>query len=160
AVKFVKLLFLYEQWHMFSHLSHGLQQVLSAELELTLLEAVAPLISPRKFQRPNSKDGITFLCGICQCIKHAFDTLIIVNQVYHFVVNTTLAYNVFYLCVQDIQPDGDLVVDIILFLWSKCKPLFQKLHSIMGEEQVQSDKIRRALHFSISHVYFLLTFIC
>ncbi|XP_028811328.1 cilia- and flagella-associated protein 54 isoform X2 [Denticeps clupeoides] len=122
AVKFVKLLFLYEQWHMFSHLSHGLQQVLSemkadnyrkAELELTLLEAVAPLISPRKFQRPNSKDENTKQLKV----KIGPSEILSLVQALHVSVCTSQ---------QDIQPDGDLVVDIILFLWSKCKPLFQK----------------------------------
>lgn len=38
---------------------------------------------------------------------------------------TVLMYTM-CICVQDIRPDEDLVLDIVLFLWAKCELMFQR----------------------------------
>uniref|UniRef100_A0A673X1P8 Cilia and flagella associated protein 54 n=1 Tax=Salmo trutta TaxID=8032 RepID=A0A673X1P8_SALTR len=78
AVKFVKLLFRYEQWDMFCILSDTLQH--------TLLP-----------------------------VSHNTPLLGLVS--YNYVVSVSYT---------DVQPDGDLVMDIVLYLWSKCKIIFQR----------------------------------
>ncbi|KAF5908404.1 cilia- and flagella-associated protein 54 [Clarias magur] len=128
AVKFVKLLFRYEQWDMFCSLSDNLVTILSsleghvfrkAELELTLLEAVERFMSTQRLRLGN-KD----LVAEIQTDKEQSSGLISMTDELLNLVQTL------HVCVceaaQDIRPDEDLVLDIVLSLWAKCKPVFQR----------------------------------
>ncbi|XP_007232340.4 cilia- and flagella-associated protein 54 isoform X1 [Astyanax mexicanus] len=130
AVKFVKLLFTYEQWDTFCSLSKSLVTVLSnlevrcfqkAELELTLLEALEHLVSTHKIKLYTKET----LPGEDKSVDQIAMTDELLNLV-----------QTLHVCVceaaQGIQLDGDMVVDIVLFLWARCKIVFQKaqgLHS-------------------------------
>ncbi|XP_053506290.1 cilia- and flagella-associated protein 54 isoform X2 [Ictalurus furcatus] len=128
AVKFVKLLVRYEQWDLFCSLSDNLVTVLSrlegrlfrkAELELTLLEAMERLVSTQRL-RLGTKD----LMSEIQTDKDQSLGLISMTDELLNLVQTL------HVCVceaaQDIRPDEDLVLDIVLFLWAKCKIVFQR----------------------------------
>ncbi|KAB5542294.1 hypothetical protein PHYPO_G00089970 [Pangasianodon hypophthalmus] len=129
AVKFVKLLFRYEQWDVFCSLSDNLVTVVSslegrlfrkAELELTLLEAMERLMSTQRVRSLGTKD----LMAEVQTDKDQSSGLISMTEELLNLVQTL------HVCVceaaQDIRPDEDLVLDIVLFLWAKCKPVFQR----------------------------------
>ncbi|XP_036433426.1 cilia- and flagella-associated protein 54 [Colossoma macropomum] len=129
AVKFVKLLFRYEQWDAFRNLSDNLMAVLSnlegrffrkAELELTVLEALEQLLSNHKVRLGNKEPVMTeALTEKDKSVGQVTMTDELLNLV------LTL-----HACVcessQDIQVDGDIVLDIVLFLWAKCKVVFQR----------------------------------
>ncbi|KAF7649724.1 hypothetical protein LDENG_00136930 [Lucifuga dentata] len=94
AVKFIKLLFQYEQLDVFTSLSRQMLQVLSdvegqsfrkAEMELALLDSFNSLQSS---QRSRSREDATNSGS-----RSGFE----------------------------VQPDTDLVVDVVIFLWSKVK---------------------------------------
>ncbi|XP_060759219.1 cilia- and flagella-associated protein 54 [Neoarius graeffei] len=128
AVKFVKLLFRYEQWDMFCNLSDNLVTVLSslegnvfrkAELELTLLEAMERLVSTQRVQlgiKDHMADIQTDKDQSSELISMT-DALLNLVQTLHVSVSEA---------AQDIRPDEDLVLDILLFLWTKCKLVFQR----------------------------------
>ncbi|XP_053544209.1 cilia- and flagella-associated protein 54 [Ictalurus punctatus] len=128
AVKFVKLLFRYEQWDLFCSLSDNLVTVLSslegrlfrkAELELTLLEAMERLVSTQRL-RLGTRDHMSEI----QTDKDQSLGLISMTDELLNLVQTL------HVCVceaaQDIRPDEDLVLDFVLFLWAKCKIVFQR----------------------------------
>ncbi|KAF7693959.1 hypothetical protein HF521_007712 [Silurus meridionalis] len=131
AVKFVKLLFRYEQWDVFCSLSDNLVTVLSglegrlfrkAELELTLLEAMERVLSTQRVRQ-----GTKELTTDIQSDKEQPSGLISMTDELLNLVQTL------HVCVceaaQDIRPDEDLVLDIVLFLWAKYKLVFQRVQA-------------------------------
>ncbi|KAK2892722.1 hypothetical protein Q8A67_012710 [Cirrhinus molitorella] len=126
AVKFVKQLFRYEQWSTFSSLSTALMSALSNmegrmfrkyELELRILEAAEHLMSTQRVKfimKDAAFDNKNIVPAI---MTEKFFNLI---QTLHDCVCRT---------DKDIQPDADLVLDIVLFFWSKCKAVFQRAQS-------------------------------
>ncbi|KAK7149598.1 hypothetical protein R3I94_009044 [Phoxinus phoxinus] len=126
AVKFVKQLFRYEQWSTFSSLSSALMSALANmegcsfrkyELELRLLEAVERLLSTQRVKitmKDAAFDG--------QADKNIGPA--IMTEEFFNLIQTL------HTCVcrtdKDIQPDADLVLDIVLFFWAKCKTVFQR----------------------------------
>uniref|UniRef100_A0A2K5RE62 Cilia and flagella associated protein 54 n=1 Tax=Cebus imitator TaxID=2715852 RepID=A0A2K5RE62_CEBIM len=141
AVKFTKLAFTYEEWSLFessaAHLIYFLQrqddpESKKAEKDLTLLIAMEPLINIKRnkgliFPLENYREGEaaqiylkkiavqdTYLkiCGYSEDIFHLAATLC-------FCVCTS---------PQDVQPDKEIVVDTIMFLWQKCKLGIQRLN--------------------------------
>ncbi|XP_048011696.1 cilia- and flagella-associated protein 54 isoform X3 [Megalobrama amblycephala] len=126
AVKFVKQLFRYEQWSTFSSLSSALMSALANmdgrpfrkyEQELRLLEAVERLFSTQRVKftmKDAAFDG--------QADKNIGPA--IMTEEFFNLIQTL------HTCVcrtdKDIQPDADLVLDIVLFFWAKCKTVFQR----------------------------------
>ncbi|KAG5267866.1 hypothetical protein AALO_G00226810 [Alosa alosa] len=128
AVKFVKLLFRYEQWDMFKHLASNLQTVLAsqegpemrrAEEELNLLTAVDHMLAAQRnkylpkesgLDDTPEKDRLLGAMGMSQELMDLFEAL------HGSVCEST----------KDVIPDGDLVMDLILLLWNKCKLAFQR----------------------------------
>ncbi|XP_058164556.1 cilia- and flagella-associated protein 54 isoform X2 [Dasypus novemcinctus] len=141
AVKFIKLAFTYEEWSLFESVAVQLIDFLqkqndpeskTAEMDLTLLIAIEPVINVKRnkgliFPLENYKEGqaaqvyvkrIAFqdpcikTCGYSEDIFHLAATL--------------------YSCVcsssQNIQPNKEIVVDMILFLWQKCKLGLQRIN--------------------------------
>ncbi|KTG47578.1 hypothetical protein cypCar_00019462 [Cyprinus carpio] len=129
AVKFVKQVFRYEQWSTFSSLSAALISALANmegrtfrkyELELKILEAVEHLISNQKVKfivKDAAFDGQADKNIVPAIMTEEFFNLI---QTLHACVCKT---------DKDIQPDADLVLDIVLFFWAKCKTVFQRAQS-------------------------------
>ncbi|XP_057180735.1 cilia- and flagella-associated protein 54-like [Triplophysa rosa] len=125
AVKFVKQLFRYEQWSMFGSLAAALMSTLhniecrlyrKYEQELTLLKAVECLISSQRVKFVMKDAG--------QADKDRNTGSATMTEQFFNVIQTLHA------CVcradKDIQPDADLVLDIVLFFWAKCKTVFQR----------------------------------
>ncbi|KAL2775883.1 cilia- and flagella-associated protein 54 isoform 1, partial [Daubentonia madagascariensis] len=154
AVKFIKLAFTYEEWSLFEssagHLICFLQgqddpESKKAEKDLTLLLAIEPLINIKKnkgsiLPLENYKEGqsaqiypkkIVFpdTClktfGYSEDIFHLAATL-------HFCVCTSS---------QDVQPDKEIVVDIIMFLWQKCKLGIQRVNMSRNDYAKFTQKI-------------------
>ncbi|XP_050964277.1 cilia- and flagella-associated protein 54-like [Labeo rohita] len=129
AVKFVKQLFRYEQWSTFSPLSTALLSALANmesrtfrkhELELRILEAVEHLMSTQRVKfimKDAAFDGQADKNVVQAVMTEEFFNLI---QTLHACVCRT---------DKDIQPDADLVLDIVLFFWAKCKTVFQRAQS-------------------------------
>uniref|UniRef100_A0A8C3WPJ0 Cilia and flagella associated protein 54 n=1 Tax=Catagonus wagneri TaxID=51154 RepID=A0A8C3WPJ0_9CETA len=138
AVKFIKLAFSYEEWSLFESSAGQLIDFLQgqddpeskkAEKDLLLLIAIEPLINVKRnkglvFPLENYKEGQVY------CKKIAFHDTCVKTCGYSediFHLATTL-----YSCVcdspQDAQPDKEIVVDMIMFLWQKCKLGIQRLN--------------------------------
>ncbi|XP_069048817.1 cilia- and flagella-associated protein 54 isoform X2 [Lepisosteus oculatus] len=133
AVKFVKLLFRYEQWEMFISLASlmiPLLQSLDApmwfkeELDLKLLVAMEPLITGQKYKYTTKESNVVGEGGqerdkSSGPVVMSDDLLALAETLYTCV------------CVQakGMAPDLDLTLDIVLFLWMKCKTVFQRVQT-------------------------------
>ncbi|KAL0993745.1 hypothetical protein UPYG_G00113070 [Umbra pygmaea] len=124
AMKFIKLLFSYEQWDMYSVLSDTMKRIVlpkmegfsfRSELELSLLDSIERLMSAQKIKLYNKDDPVS--------VKDR-QLGVVMSEEFVGLVQTL------HTCVcgsaQDVKPDRDLVMDIVLFLWSKCKIVFQR----------------------------------
>ncbi|KAM4620352.1 cilia- and flagella-associated protein 54 [Polymixia lowei] len=122
AVRFIKFLFHYEQWNVFTQLAREMLKVLpivedqsfrKAELELALLDSFCSLQSsqklrPRDDNMTNERDKPGIL------LSDEFVGL--VNTLHKSVCGSS----------SDVQPDRDLVLDVVLFLWCRIKGVFQR----------------------------------
>ncbi|XP_069441211.1 cilia- and flagella-associated protein 54 [Ovis canadensis] len=137
AVKFIKLAFMYEEWSLFESAAGQLLDFLQrqddpeskkVEKDLILLVAIEPLINVKRnkgliFPFDNYKEGQVYVKKIAAhdtCAKSCGYS----EDVFHLA--TTL-----YSCVcdspQNAQPDKEIVVDMIMFLWQKCKLGMQRV---------------------------------
>ncbi|XP_040088712.1 cilia- and flagella-associated protein 54 isoform X3 [Oryx dammah] len=137
AVKFIKLAFMYEEWSLFESAAGQLIDFLQrqddpeskkAEKDLILLVAIEPLINVKRnkgliFPFDNYKEGQVYVKKIAAhdtCVKSCGYSEDI------FRLATTL-----YSCVcdspQNAQPDKEIIVDMIMFLWQKCKLGMQRV---------------------------------
>ncbi|XP_070310239.1 cilia- and flagella-associated protein 54 isoform X4 [Odocoileus virginianus] len=137
AVKFIKLAFMYEEWSLFESAAGQLIDFLQrqddpeskkAEKDLLLLVAIEPLINVKRnkgliFPFDNYKEGQVYVKKIAvhdTCVKSYGYS----EDIFHLA--TTL-----YSCVcdspQNAQPDKEIVVDMIMFLWQKCKLGMQRV---------------------------------
>uniref|UniRef100_F7BP49 Cilia and flagella associated protein 54 n=1 Tax=Callithrix jacchus TaxID=9483 RepID=F7BP49_CALJA len=141
AVKFIKLAFTYEEWSLFessaAHLIYFLQrqddpESKKAEKDLTLLIAMEPLINIKRnkgliFPLENYREGEAAQIYLKKIAVH--DTYLKIcgysEDIFHLAATL-------YFCVctgpQDVQPDKEIVVDTIMFLWQKCKLGIQRLN--------------------------------
>ncbi|XP_076025253.1 cilia- and flagella-associated protein 54 [Genypterus blacodes] len=126
AVKFIKLLLVYKQPDAFAELSRQMLQVLpdvegrpfrKAELELTLLHSFNALQCSQRSQEDNSsherqKSG-AFMSD---------EVIALVDTLHKSVCGSALhLYVCVCVCVWDLQPDRDLLLDVVLFLWRRVK---------------------------------------
>ncbi|XP_028638870.1 cilia- and flagella-associated protein 54 [Grammomys surdaster] len=139
SVKFAKLAFTYEEWGLFESLAGQLIQFLQkqaspeskkAEKDLILLLAVEPLINVKKtrgliFPLDTDKETQsiqTYLKHIAcheSCVRTTYtEDIFSLAAILHFCVCTP---------TKGVQPDKDIVVDIIALLWQKCKLGIQRL---------------------------------
>ncbi|XP_029811624.1 cilia- and flagella-associated protein 54 isoform X2 [Suricata suricatta] len=139
AVKFIKLAFTYEEWSLFESSAGQLIDFLQrqddpeskkAEKDLTLLLAIEPLINVKrnkglvfpienyKGQSPQTYVKKITFHDTCEIYGYSED-------IFHLAATL-------YSCVsaspQDVQPDKEIVVDMIMFLWQKCKLGIQKIN--------------------------------
>ncbi|XP_075409327.1 cilia- and flagella-associated protein 54 [Tenrec ecaudatus] len=140
AVKFIKLAFNYEEWSLFESLAVQLLYFLQkqnypeakkAEMDLTLLLAIEPLINTKRnkglvFPLESIKEGP---CAQVQVRKLHFQASCVQGVVYSediFQLAATL-----YKCIcspaQNVKPDKEIVVDMIMFLWQRCKSGVQRI---------------------------------
>ncbi|XP_029924999.1 cilia- and flagella-associated protein 54 [Myripristis murdjan] len=122
AVKFIKLLFHYEQFDVFTALARAMLQLLpdvegmplrKAELELALLDS---------FNSFQSSERIRFKEDILINERHKSEAVMsaefitLVDTLHKSVCGSAL----------EVQPDRDLILDVVLFLWCRIKPVFQR----------------------------------
>nr|XP_008277006.1 PREDICTED: uncharacterized protein LOC103355117 [Stegastes partitus] len=122
AVRFIKLSFQYKQRDVFTEFAREMQQVLSgvegqsfrkAERELALLDSFNVLLSSQR-SRPR-QDNIKHDRPKSSFFK-SDELTSLVDVLHKSVCGSAL----------DVQPDGDLVLDIVLFVWSRMKVVRQK----------------------------------
>uniref|UniRef100_A0A8D0KRP6 Uncharacterized protein n=1 Tax=Strix occidentalis caurina TaxID=311401 RepID=A0A8D0KRP6_STROC len=126
AVKFIKLAFSYEEWDVFDSAIELVVNFLQAqddptwkkaEMELKLLTLMQPLLFPRKFKQDFSiSENNTEECNVSTSIY------IKISVYVH-----TCFYNYIIFSFQNIQPDEEILVDVIMFLWQKCKMGLQRI---------------------------------
>ncbi|CAH7326520.1 Cfap54 [Phodopus roborovskii] len=154
AVKFTKLAFTYEEWGLFESLAgqliHFLQKQDSPELkraekDMILLLAVEPLINIKKskgliFPLDSDKEGQS----IQVYLKHiACHESCVRSCGYSEDIFNLAAILHFCVCIPNkgVQPDKDIVVDIITFLWQKCKLGIQRINMSRSDFAKYSHKI-------------------
>ncbi|XP_045896455.1 cilia- and flagella-associated protein 54-like isoform X2 [Micropterus dolomieu] len=121
AMRFIKLLFQYKQPDAFTELAREMLRVLSgvegqsfrrAELELALLDSFNSLLSS---QRSRPRENM-----IDERHKSSFsmsdEFINLVDTLHKSVCSST----------PELQPDVDLVLDVLLFLWCKVKVVMQR----------------------------------
>uniref|UniRef100_A0A4W2G613 Cilia and flagella associated protein 54 n=1 Tax=Bos indicus x Bos taurus TaxID=30522 RepID=A0A4W2G613_BOBOX len=173
AVKFIKLAFMYEEWSLFESAAGQLIDFLQrqddpaskkAEKNLILLVAIEPLINVKRnkgliFPFDNYKEGQVYVkkiavhdtyvksCGYSEDIFHLATTL--------------------YSCVcdspQNAQPDKEIVVDMIMFLWQKCKLGMQRVTVSKNDYSKFTQKIstnKVFLFVSLHMLFVIANFIC
>ncbi|XP_019941027.1 cilia- and flagella-associated protein 54 [Paralichthys olivaceus] len=122
AVRFIKLLFLYKQPDAFTELSRKMLQVLSglegvsfrkAEIELALLEGFNSLMSS---QRSRPKDSNMIDDSHKSSLSVSDEFVCLVDTLHKSACGSAL----------EVQPDGDLVLDVVLFLWGRVKVVMQR----------------------------------
>ncbi|NXN44468.1 CFA54 protein, partial [Rhinoptilus africanus] len=142
AVKFIKLAFSYEEWHVFDSaiefVVHFLQAQddptwKKAEMELKLLTLMQPLLFPRKFKHGFSiSENTTKEARLPHGSenKQAFgkSSLKHGEPSHDLMILATTVFSCVSASKQNIQPDKGMLVDVIMFLWQKCK---------MGLQQIQ-----------------------
>uniref|UniRef100_A0A8C3U2M6 Uncharacterized protein n=1 Tax=Catharus ustulatus TaxID=91951 RepID=A0A8C3U2M6_CATUS len=141
AVKFVKLAFSYEEWNVFYSALEFVDNFLQAqddptwkkaEIELKLLTLIQPLIFPGKFERSfsatdNSKKART--------LKDPFQDLMILATTVFSCVSTS---------DQNVHPDKEILVNVVMCLWQKCKTELQQIQmsgSDFGANQPVSGEV-------------------
>ncbi|XP_028277985.1 cilia- and flagella-associated protein 54 [Parambassis ranga] len=121
AVRFIKLLFHYKQFDVFTKLAREILQVLSgmegpsfrkAELELTLLDSFKILKGShlRESNMNDDRHKPSF------CVNDDFTGL--VHTLHKSVCGTA----------RETQPSDDLVLDIVLYLWGKMRAVIKRDH--------------------------------
>uniref|UniRef100_A0A6Q2XGF2 Cilia and flagella associated protein 54 n=1 Tax=Esox lucius TaxID=8010 RepID=A0A6Q2XGF2_ESOLU len=135
AVKFVKLLFHYEQWEMFCILSDAMkhsvlpmegQSYRKSKLELCMLDSMERFLSAQRNKFHSKEDTVSGTVCISSSVSAEKDRQLggVMSEEFVSLVQTL------HTCVcdsaQDVLPDRDLVMDIVLNLWSKCKTVFQR----------------------------------
>ncbi|XP_018547690.1 cilia- and flagella-associated protein 54 isoform X2 [Lates calcarifer] len=122
AVRFIKLLFQYKQPDAFTELAREMLQFLSdmegppfrkAVMELALLDDLNSLLSSQR-SRPKDNNGND------DRHKSSFS----VNDEFVCLVDTL--HKAVCGSAPEVQPDGDLVLDVVLFLWAKVKVVMQR----------------------------------
>ncbi|KAF3840836.1 hypothetical protein F7725_006698 [Dissostichus mawsoni] len=133
AMRFIKMLFQYKQTDAFTELAREMLQVLSgveghshrkAELELALLDSFNTLLSS---QRGHPKEDNTSDGNHKSSFSMSDEFIGLVDTLHKSVCASAPVSSV---CVwvdlprtgiQEVQPDEDLVVDVLLFLWGQVR---------------------------------------
>uniref|UniRef100_A0A8C3JKE3 Uncharacterized protein n=1 Tax=Calidris pygmaea TaxID=425635 RepID=A0A8C3JKE3_9CHAR len=149
AVKFIKLAFSYEEWDVFDSAIEFVVNFLQAqddptwkkaEMELKLLTLMQPLLFPKKFKHSFSIKG---------SLKHgepSHDLIILATTVFSCVSTSK----------QNIQPANEILVDVIMFLWQKCKTGLQQIQ-LIGSDCLKYIHKYKAYQVLLYYNAFLLT---
>ncbi|KAM6425269.1 LOW QUALITY PROTEIN: cilia- and flagella-associated protein 54 [Rhynochetos jubatus] len=150
AVKFIKLAFSYEEWDVFDSAIEFVVNFLQAqddpvwkkaEMELKLLILMQPFLFPRKFKHGfsvsennikearmphGSEKKQTFRTSSLKHGEPSHDLMILATTVFSCVSTSE----------QNIQPDKEILVDVTMFLWQKCKTVLQRIQ-MSGSDYLQ-----------------------
>ncbi|XP_027711603.1 cilia- and flagella-associated protein 54 [Vombatus ursinus] len=162
AVKLIKLFFTFEEWNLFHCTAAQFINFLQsrkdpasrkAEMDLRLLAAMEPLINVKR------NKGLAYTGEGANSITDGGRSIgkKIVFQDPH-VFSGSYSDDIFHLgsmlfsfiCSADekVQPDSEIVVDLIMFLWQKCKMGIQQVYSAKMEyfKFVQKVKNNKWIH--------------
>ncbi|XP_078122015.1 cilia- and flagella-associated protein 54 [Sander vitreus] len=128
AMRFIKMLFQYKQPDAFTELAREMLQILSgvegqsfrrAELELALLDSFNSLLSS---QRSHPREDNIVDDRHKSSFSMSDEFIGLVDTLHKSVCGSA----------PEVQPDGDLVLDVVLFLWGKVKLGIQRdqLHNV------------------------------
>ncbi|NWH93599.1 CFA54 protein, partial [Aegithalos caudatus] len=141
AVKFVKLAFSYEEWDVFYSALEFVDNFLQtqddpvwkkAEMELKLLTLVQPLVFPGKFERSfsisgdNSK-GASILQGSGKTQTIRKESLKPEDPFHDLMILATTVFSCVSTSEQHVHPDKEILVDVVMCLWQKCKTELQQI---------------------------------
>uniref|UniRef100_A0A8C3NHW9 Uncharacterized protein n=1 Tax=Geospiza parvula TaxID=87175 RepID=A0A8C3NHW9_GEOPR len=124
AVKFVKLAFSYEEWNVFYSAFEFVDNFLQAqddptwkkaELELKLLTLMQPIVLPGRFEQ--SDILFTMLKNV--------DTVYVLGYLCIYV--PTHCHNYIVFSFQNVHPGKEILVDVVMCLWQKCKTELQQI---------------------------------
>ncbi|XP_069485517.1 cilia- and flagella-associated protein 54 [Ambystoma mexicanum] len=138
AVKFTKLAFSYEQWEAFDSIIPSVMAFVQSqndtawrkeEIDLKILLAMEPLLAGRK-----PKHGIAVQESPGNGEELGGQSLIFEGESIKTGVSSdelVILAETLFLCVCDpsraVLPDKDLIVDVVMFLWQKCKPAVHRI---------------------------------
>ncbi|XP_068047777.1 cilia- and flagella-associated protein 54 isoform X1 [Anomalospiza imberbis] len=141
AVKFVKLAFSYEEWNVFYSALEFVDNFLQAqddptwkkaEIELKLLTLMQPIIFPGKFERiffisdgGNSKGSTHQGCEKTQTIRK--ESLKPGDLFCELMILATTVFSYISTSEQNVHPDKEILVDVVMCLWQKCKTELQQI---------------------------------
>ncbi|XP_041330192.1 cilia- and flagella-associated protein 54 [Pyrgilauda ruficollis] len=142
AVKFVKLAFSYEEWNVFYSAFEFVDNFLQAqddpawkkaEIELKLLTLMQPIVFPGKFERSfsirdggNSKEGSTRQGSEkTQTIRK--ESLKAGDPFHDLMILATTAFSCVSTFEQNVHPDKEILVGVVMCLWQKCKKELQQI---------------------------------
>nr|DBA31011.1 TPA: hypothetical protein GDO54_006926 [Pyxicephalus adspersus] len=167
VVKFSKLAFSYEHWEVFDAIVPPLYTFLQAhegkkwkneEMVLRILLAAEPLLSGKKHTHGlQPQDDHKWRADIPNYLN-------IFGLPDEYVENKSpddyvrLAETLFCCAcnpLQDVQPEKDIVIDVILYLWQKCKTGVHKMHTgtVDGSKFAQKCEINRKWIYILCLVY-------
>ncbi|XP_072255112.1 cilia- and flagella-associated protein 54 [Pyxicephalus adspersus] len=168
VVKFSKLAFSYEHWEVFDAIVPPLYTFLQAhegkkwkneEMVLRILLAAEPLLSGKKHTHGlQPQDDHKWRADIPNYLN------IFGLPADEYVENKSpddyvrLAETLFCCAcnpLQDVQPEKDIVIDVILYLWQKCKTGVHKMHTgtVDGSKFAQKCEINRKWIYILCLVY-------
>ncbi|XP_010006376.1 PREDICTED: uncharacterized protein CFAP54 [Chaetura pelagica] len=142
AVKFIKLAFSYEEWNVFDSAVEFVVNFLQtqedpiwkkAEMELELLTLMQALLFPRKNKHSfTSTDSTTKEARNSQ-VSQKSQTFRKTLNVEHgepsqdIMILASTVFSCVSTAKQNIQPDKEILVEVIKFLWQKCKTRLQQI---------------------------------
>ncbi|PKK21110.1 cilia and flagella associated 54 [Columba livia] len=151
AVKFIKLAFSYEEWDVFDSAIEFVVNFLQAqddlkwkkaEVELKLLTLVQPILFPSKLKHglsiseSNTKEAsMSHDCEKRQTSRK--DSLKHGEPSHDLMILATTVFSCVCTSKQNIHPDKEILVDIIVFLWQKCKTGLQRIQ-MCGSDYLKS----------------------
>uniref|UniRef100_A0A8C5X8R5 Cilia and flagella associated protein 54 n=1 Tax=Malurus cyaneus samueli TaxID=2593467 RepID=A0A8C5X8R5_9PASS len=163
AVKFVKLAFSYEEWDVFDSALEFVVSFLQAqddpawkkaETELKLLTLMQPLVFPGKFERNFSvNDDNNKGATPQEFIKNG-------DPFYDLTILATTVFSCVSTSEQNVHPDREILVGVVMCLWQKCKTELQQIQTSGSDylEYMHKHKAYQVLlHYN---VFLLFTFLC
>ncbi|NXH10145.1 CFA54 protein, partial [Bucco capensis] len=166
AVKFIKLAFSYEEWEVFDSAVEVVVHFLQAqddptwkkfEIELKLLTLMQPLLFPRRF-----KQGISFSENNVKEIKmphgseekqtfrseYSEDPLQHGEPSQDLIILATTVFSCVSTSEENIQPDKEILVDVVMFLWQSCRTELQQIQTSGSDylEYIHESKAYQWVH--------------
>eukprot|EP00079_Xenopus_tropicalis_P023165 XP_012815326.1 PREDICTED: cilia- and flagella-associated protein 54 isoform X1 [Xenopus tropicalis] len=168
VVKFAKLAFSYEQWDVFDTIVMQVYTFLQAqddnkwkvdEMNLKILIAAEPLLSGRKQKHHLQSEersmeilNKTRSLAIVDLIDYHGDSLHDRAQDDHVTLAETVFVSVCCL-LQGIQPDREIIIDVILFLWQKCKFALQRIQAADGPKFIHKCEVSSKWIYILCLIY-------
>ncbi|XP_069829922.1 cilia- and flagella-associated protein 54 isoform X2 [Dendropsophus ebraccatus] len=166
VVKFSKLAFSYEHWEAFDAIIVPIYSFLQAKkdakwkkelMDLRILIAAQPLLSGKKHKhnvqlsvKQNPTAELPDYLGIIGLQGEPIDNR---SSDDHVTLAETL-YSCVFSSSKDVQPDRDIVIDVILLLWQKCKVGVQRMQTgLDGSKFVQKCEMNSKWIYILCLIY-------